>query len=115
MYLGVCAMHYNYLSVKNKCDELQTALDIKSDYIKVLETTIDTKTKEENERLKVEQQVVDFYIGHIDRVNNPPSVENVMAIESDSKKKTKKMTRKTQVQILKKMSLLKLCLNLKSI
>lgn len=64
MYLGVCAMHYNYLSVKNKCDELQTALDIKSNYIKVLETTIDTKTKEENERLKVEQQVVDFYIGH---------------------------------------------------
>lgn len=89
MYLGVCAMHYNYLSVKNKYDELQTALDIKSDYIKVLETTIDTKTKEENERLKVEQQVVDFYIGHIDRVNNPPSVENVMAIESDSKKENK--------------------------
>lgn len=89
MYLGVCAMHYNYLSVKNKCDELQTALDIKSDYIKVLETTIDTKTKEENERLKVEQQVVDFYIGHIERVNNPPSVENVMAIESDSKKENK--------------------------
>lgn len=89
MYLGVCAMHYNYLSVKNKYDELQTALDIKSDYIKVLETTIDTKTKEENERLKVEQQVVDFYIGHIERVNNPPSVENVMAIESDSKKENK--------------------------
>ena len=55
----------------------------------MLETTIDTKTKEENERLKVEQQVVDFYIGHIERVNNPPSVENVMAIESDSKKENK--------------------------
>lgn len=89
MYLGVCAMHYNYLSVKNKCDELQTALDIKSDYIKVLENTIDMQTKEEDERLKVEQQVVDFYIGHIDRVNNSPSVENVMAIKSDSKKENK--------------------------
>lgn len=89
MYLGVCAMHYNYLSAKNKCDELQTALDIKSNYIEVLENTIDMKTKEENERLKVEQQVVDFYIGHIDRVNNSPSVENVMAIKSDSKKENK--------------------------
>ena len=89
MYLGACVMHYNYLSVKNKCDELQTALDIKSDYIKVLETTIDTKTKEENERLKVEQQVADFYIGYIDHINSLPSVENVMAIESDSKKENK--------------------------
>lgn len=88
MYLGVCAMHYNYLSMKNKCDELQTALDIKSDYIKVLETTIDTKTKEENERMKVEKQVMDFYIGHIDRVNNSPSVENVMVIETNDKEDT---------------------------
>lgn len=88
MYLSACAMHYNYLSMKNKCDELQTALDIKSDYIKVLETTIDTKTKEENERIKVEKQVMDFYIGHIDRVNNSPSVENVMVIETNDKEDT---------------------------
>lgn len=88
MYLGVCAMHYNYLSVKNKCDELQTALDIKSDYIKVLENTIDMQTKEEDERLKVEQQVVDFYIGHINRIDNSPSVENVMAVETNDKENT---------------------------
>ena len=89
MYLGVCAMHYNYLSVKNKCDELQTALDVKSNYIEVLENTIDTKIKEENERLKVEKQVVDFYIEHIDRIDNSPSVENVMAIETESEEKNK--------------------------
>ena len=88
MYMGVCAMHYNYLSVKNKCDELQTALNIKSNYIEVLENTIDTKTKEENERLKVEKQVVDFYIEHIDRIDNSPSVENVMAIETNDKEDT---------------------------
>lgn len=88
MYLGVCAMHYNYLSVKNKCDELQTALDVKSNYIEVLENTIDTKIKEENERLKVEKQVVDFYIEHIDRIDNSPSVENVMAIETNDKEDT---------------------------
>lgn len=86
--MGVCAMHYNYLSVKNKCDELQTALNIKSNYIEVLENTIDTKTKEENERLKVEKQVVDFYIEHIDRIDNSPSVENVMAIETNDKEDT---------------------------
>ena len=85
-------MHYNYLSIKNKCDELQTTLDIKSNYIEVLENTIDTKTKEENERLKVEKQVVDFYISHIDRIDNSPSVENVMAIESDSEEENKEDT-----------------------
>lgn len=88
MYLAVCAMHYNYLSAKNKCDELQTALDVKSNYIEVLENTIDTKTKEENERLKVEKQVVDFYIGHINRIDNSPSVENVMAVETNDKENT---------------------------
>lgn len=88
MYLGTCAMHYNYLSVKNKCDELQTALDIKSNYIEVLENTIDTKTKEENERLKVEKQVVDFYIKHNERIDNSPSVENVMAVETNDKEDT---------------------------
>ena len=88
MYLAVCAMHYNYLSAKNKCDELQTALDVKSNYIEVLENTIDTNTKEENERLKVEKQVVDFYIGHINRIDNSPSVENVMAVETNDKENT---------------------------
>ena len=92
MYLSACAMHYNYLSMKNKCDELQTALDIKSDYIKVLETTIDMKTKEENERLKVEKQVVDFYMEHIDRIDNSPSVENVMAVETESEEENKEDT-----------------------
>lgn len=92
MYLSACVMHYNCLSMKNKCDELQTALDIKSDYIKVLETTIDTKTKEENERMKVEKQVMDFYIEHIDRVNNSPSVENVMAIENNNEEENKEDT-----------------------
>lgn len=89
MYLAVCTMHYNYLSVKNKCDELRTALDVKSNYIEVLENTIDIKTKEENERLKVEKQVVDFYIEHIDRIDNSPSVENVMAVETESEEENK--------------------------
>ena len=92
MYLAVCTMHYNYLSVKNKCDELQTALNVNSNYIEILENTIDTKTKEENERLKVEKQVVDFYIEHINRIDNLPSVENVMAVKTESEEENKEDT-----------------------
>ena len=75
-------MHYNYLSMKNKCDELQTALDIKSGYIMVLENTIETQNEEKKEKLREDKMIADLYIAHTDMVNKQSEI-NALVVETE--------------------------------
>lgn len=73
-------MHYNYLILKEQCDELKLELNIKSEYIDVLETTIDTKNKEENQIFRQDKIIMDFLQLDIQRYEEA-NIENVLAVE----------------------------------
>lgn len=99
LYLGVCTMHYNYLSMKNKCDELQMALDVKSGYIMVLENTIETQNEEKKEKLREDKMIADLYIAHTDMVNKQ-SEANALVVKTEDNKEDNIQDDETMVEIL---------------
>ena len=99
LYLGVCTMHYNYLSMKNKCDELKMALDIKSGYIMVLENTIETQNEEKKEKLREDKMIADLYIAHTDMVNKQSEI-NALAVEIEDNKEDNIHDDETMVEFL---------------
>lgn len=93
-------MHYNYLSMKNKCDELKMALDIKSGYIMVLENTIETQNEEKKEKLREDKMIADLYIAaHTDMINKQSEI-NVLAVEIEDNKEDNIQDGETMVEIL---------------
>lgn len=99
LYLGVCTMHYNYLSMKNKCDELQMALDVKSGYIMVLENTIETQNEEKKEKLREDKMIADLYIAHTDMVNKQSEI-NALVVETEDDKEDNIQDGETMVEVL---------------
>lgn len=92
-------MHYNYLSMKNKCDELQMALDVKSGYIMVLENTIETQNEEKKEKLREDKMIADLYIAHTDMVNKQSEI-NALVVETEDNKEDNIQDDETMVEVL---------------